>query len=556
MVSAMGAAYVNGFTNNEEIAPYKLAATGKHFLGYSDPKSGWDRSPAYLPDQAMYEFHLPSFKAALEAGMQTIMVNSGEINGIPVHASRKLLTEVLRNELNFDGVILTDWEDIGKLVHYHHTAKDYTEATEMAVNAGIDVSMTPNSLDFNEALLTLVKEERISEERIDESVRRVLRLKFELGLFEHPYPRNDRFGRIGAEDHKAKARMAATESIILLKNENSALPLSRDTKKILLIGPSADKKAELAGGWTLSWQGASEERYPEDMHTVYTALAKGYPDSQITLLPQDASTEQLKAKAKDHDIIIAAIGEKPYTEFVGNITSLELPDEQQSLIKAAKATGKPVIGIFIGGRPRIVTDIIDDMDAYLWAGLPGFEGGEAIVDIISGDVNPSGKLPISYPIYTGHFVPYNHKPSDVYLYNSQEENFISQDEHDVWEWPFGYGLSYTSFAYSDIHLTSSELKNGEKITASVTVENTGKVAGKESVIWYLKDHVGTVTRPVKEVKHFEKVYLEPGEQKTLTFTIRTDTYLGFPDFNGTYILEEGRFSVKVADKSADFVLKD
>tara|TARA_R100000908_G_scaffold65423_1_gene56192 strand:+ start:42338 stop:44584 length:2247 start_codon:yes stop_codon:yes gene_type:complete len=555
VAAQMGAAYVDGLINNEEIKPYKMAATGKHFIGYSVPKSGWDRTPVDLSDQALYEFHLPAFKAAMEAGMQTVMLNSGEVNGVPVHASKKLLTDLLREQLHFEGVILTDWDDIGKLVDYHHVAKDYTEATEMSVNAGIDMSMTPTSLDFNVSLLELVKQDRISEERINESVKRILTLKFELGLFENPYPRKDRLNRIGSDQYKSKAKSAAEESIVLLKNDNEILPLSKETNKILLIGPSANKKAELGGGWTIGWQGASEDRYPEDMHTVYSALKAEFINSEITLLPPNTPNPEIQKAAKDHDVIIIAFGEEPYTEFIGNITSLEIPADQKSLIKAATNTQIPTIGVFIGGRPRIVSDVIDDMQAFLWAGLPGFEGAEAIANIITGDVNPSGKLPISYPTFVGHFVPYNHKASDVYVFNSEEENFIAQDEHNVWEWPFGHGLSYTTFEYSDVELSDTQISKDGEIVASVTVTNTGKRTGMESVIWYIKDHVGTITRPVREVKHFEKISLEPGESKTLTFSIRPNLHLSFPDFDGNYLLEDGDFSVIVDDKFKSFAFK-
>lgn len=554
VASVMGYAFVNGYINSKEIAPYKVAATGKHFLGYSVPESGWDRTPVHLSDQNIYEFHLPAFKAAINAGMQTMMVNSGEVNGIPVHASKKLLTDLLRGELNFEGVILTDWDDIGKLVDYHHTAKDYTQATEMAINAGIDVSMTPTTLEFNHSMMELVKSGRITEERINESVRRILTLKFDLGLFEHPYPRNDRFHRIGSPEHISKASDAARESIVLLKNEDAILPLSRQIKNILVIGPTANRKADLGGGWTLGWQGATEDRYPADMPTLYTALKAKFPDTNVTLLPVGASHNELISEAKNHDLIIAAIGEEPYTEFIGNITSLKLPEDQIALVTAATSTKTPVIGVYVGGRPRIVTDVIDEMQAYLWAGLPGFEGAEAIVDIISGDYNPNGKLPFSYPIHTGHFVPYNHKASDVYVFNSEEANFIAQDEHIVWEWPFGHGLSYTQFNYSEITLSDRTIKDTETITVSVTVTNTGDRPGKESVIWYLKDHVGTITRPVKEVKHVEKISLKPGESKQVSFEIVPCKHLGFPNFEGDYILETGKFSVIVEKKKADFEL--
>ncbi|MEX2602811.1 MAG: glycoside hydrolase family 3 N-terminal domain-containing protein [Gracilimonas sp.] len=554
VASKMGRAFVDGYIHSEEISPYKVAATGKHFLGYSVPESGWDRTPVHLSDQNIYEFHVPAFKAAIDAGMQTIMVNSGEINGIPVHASKKYLTDLLRNELGFDGVIVTDWNDIGKLVNYHHTAKDYTHATEMAVNAGIDISMTPSSLKFNDSMMELVEAGKITKERIDESVRRILKLKFDLGLFEHPYPRKDRLDRIGSPENKEKAREAANESIVLLKNDESILPLSKDTKNILVIGPSANKKADLAGGWTLSWQGTSEDRYPKDMHTVYTALEAKFPNSNVTLLPFDVPKNELLKEAKKQNVIIAAIGEKPYTEFVGNITSLKLPEDQISLVKTAASTKVPVIGVYIGGRPRIVADIIDSMHAYLWAGLPGFEGADAIADIISGDYNPNGKLSFSYPAYTGFFVPYNHKTSDVYIFNSEEANFIAQDEHNVWEWPFGHGLSYTEFTYSDLYISKREITDTDTITATITVTNTGDRAGSEAIIWYLKDHVGTITRPVKEVKHFEKISLKPGESKVVSFDINPCEDLGFPDFYGNYILETGNFSVLVENQKADFKL--
>ncbi|SMO88702.1 glycoside hydrolase family 3 N-terminal domain-containing protein [Gracilimonas mengyeensis] len=554
VASEMGSAYVKALQNNPDISPYKVAATGKHFLGYSDPRSGWDRTPVDLSGQSIHELHAPAFQAAIDAGMKTIMVNSSEINGIPVHASKEILTNLLRGHMGFDGVIVTDWDDIGKLVNYHYTAKDYTQATEMALNAGIDMSMTPTSLAFSESVMELVKSERISESRIDESVRRILTLKFELGLFEHPYPRNDRFERIGSNANKAKARAAAEESIVLLKNENAVLPLVKSPEKILLVGRSANSKRNLSGGWTVGWQGAEEERYPKDMHTIYTALKAEFDQSTITLMPENTSTKDLQSAAREHDLIIAAIGEEPYTEFVGNLTTLELPADQQSLITTVAASGKPVIGIFVGGRPLIVSDVLDEMDGYLWAGLPGFEGAESIANILSGDVNPSGKLPFSYPIYPSHFVPYNHKPSDVYFFDPEEANSITQGEKNVWQWPFGFGLSYTEFEYSDFTLSANTLSVDETITASITVTNTGERAGKESVIWYLHDQVGTVTRPVKEVKHMKKIFLEPGESSIVQFTIEPDKDLGFPDENRRYRLEPGKYTVMVNNEKVDFEL--
>lgn len=556
VAATMGKAYVESIQDHEGVAPYKVAATGKHFLGYSDPKSGWDRTPVDLSDQTIHEFHAPPFQAAIDAGIKTMMLNSSEINGVPVHASRKIVTDLLRDKMGFDGVILTDWDDIGKLVDYHHTAKDYTQATEMAINAGIDVSMTPTTLDFNESLLELVESGRVTESRLDESVRRVLQLKFELGLFEHPYPRNDRFERIGAPGNKAKAKTAADESIILLKNKSNLLPITQDTKNILLIGPNAHTKPALAGGWTLGWQGGEPERYPDDMHTIFTALKDRFTDSNITLLPESAPESQVIEEAKKHDLVIAAIGEQPYTEFIGNIVTLELPKEQQSIIKAAAKANTPIVGLFVGGRPLIVNDIIGDMDAYIWAGLPGFEGADAIADIIIGKVNPSAKLPISYPIFPGHFVPYNHKPSAVYKFDTDEANFIMQEENTVWQWPFGHGLSYTTFDYSEIRISDSEITKDQKIEATIMVKNTGSRPGKEAIIWYLKDHVGTITRPVKEVKHFEKIALKAGESREVSFTIEPDKHLGFPDFDGNYTLEPGLFTLRVGEEWVEFELTE
>jgi beta-glucosidase len=556
VAATMGEAFVKAVQDHKEVAPYKVAATGKHFLGYSAPSSGWDRTPVDLSDQTIFEIYVPSFQKAIDAGLKAIMLNSSEISGIPVHASKKIVTDLLRKKMGFKGLILTDWDDLGKLVDYHHTAKDYTQATEMAINAGIDMNMTPNSLDFNESLLKLVKDGRVKESRLDESVRRILKLKFELGLFEHPFPRNDRFQRIGASENRAKAKAAADESIILLKNKYNTLPISADTKDILLIGPNANSKSALGGGWTLGWQGAEPERYPKDMHTIYTALKDRFPDSDITLLPTTVSDSRVVKEAKKHDLILVAIGEEPYTEFIGNITTLELPADQKSLIKAAASANKPLVGIFVGGRPLIVEDVIEDMSSYLWTGLPGFEGAEAIADILAGNVNPSAKLPLSYPLFASHFVPYNHKSSSVYKFDPEQANFIMQEEHSVWQWPFGHGLSYTSFEYSKIRLSKTVLSKNDKIEATVTIKNSGSRAGKEAVIWYLKDHVGSITRPVKEVKHFEKISLEPGQSKEVSFTIEPAKHLGFPDFDGTYILESGMYTLNIGGKLAEFELLD
>ncbi|MCC5914588.1 MAG: glycoside hydrolase family 3 C-terminal domain-containing protein [Balneolaceae bacterium] len=559
--SRMGEAYVVGYQGNEEIAPFKVAATAKHFLAYSDPHSGWDRTPVQIGSQALHEFHLPPFQGVINAGVKSVMLNSGEINGVPVHASPEIVTGLLREQMGFNGVVITDWDDIGKLVDFHRVAENYKEATYLAVNAGIDVNMTPLSLEFNEAMLELYEEGRISEERIDESVRRILTLKFDLGLFENPYPRNDRLDRIGTEENRLKALKAAEESIILLKNEESVLPLT-EPQNILVFGPSAESKRNLSGGWTLAWQGGEEERFPDEVHTIHSALKNHYSDTDIEVIheiPVDGEESEQQAffsRLERADMLIYAAGEKPYTEFVGNIVDLTLPSDQLDEIRFISKSSTPATLVMVAGRPRLVTDVIQNVDAFLFAGLPGFEGAEAIANIISGETNPSGKLPFSYPQHTGHFVNYNHKPSDVYFFDTDEANHIAQGAENTSLFQFGEGLSYTTFEYSDLELSSDRLTESETITATVTLKNIGDIAGKESVLWFLTNKVGRYTRPVKELKHFEKVELEPGETATLSFQIDPHKSLAYPDSNGEPILDPGEFNLQVESLDIDFRLVD
>ena len=557
LASRMGEAYVKGYQGNEEIAPYKVAATAKHFFAYSGPVSGWDRTPVQIGDQALHEFHRPAFQAAIDAGIKTVMLNSGEVNGVPVHASEKLVKGLLRDEMGFEGVIVTDWDDIGKLVNFHGVAENYKEAVYMAVNAGIDMNMTPLSLQFNKALLELHEEGRITQERIDESVRRILKLKMDLKLFENPYPRADRLNRIGSEENRLKALKAAEESIIVLKNENGVLPL-RNPEHILVFGPTADNKRNLSGGWTLAWQGGEEEQYPAEMHTIYTALQQQFPETTveiITDIPASESNEDAFVNRLNRaDILIYAGGEEPYTEFIGNITDLRLPKDQLDDISFLTRSSTPLALVFIGGRPRIVTDVIQNIDAFLFAGLPGFEGAEAISNALSGNVNPSGRLPFSYPQHTGHFVTYNHKSSDVYFFNRDEANLIAKGSESTTMFEFGDGLSYTNFEYSGLSLSESELTSTGSLTAAVTLTNTGQAAGHHSALWFITDKVGRITRPVKELKHFEKVHLEPGDSVELIFEIHPDHSLSYPDESGKPVLEPGEFNLQIGTLNHDFRL--
>ncbi|MBD3616820.1 MAG: glycoside hydrolase family 3 C-terminal domain-containing protein [Gracilimonas sp.] len=559
LASELGRAYVKGFQGDFETFPYRLAATGKHFLGYSVPRSGWDRTPVDLSMQTIHEFHRPAFQAAIDEGLKTIMVNSAEINGIPVHASKKILSDLLRDEMGFEGVIVTDWADIQKLYDYHKTARTYDEATLHAVDAGIDMSMTPESLEFNESMIKLVNHELISEERIDKSVRRILKLKFELGLFEHPYPSGKAFDKIGSEAHKAIALKAAQESIVLLKNTENVLPLSKDIKNLLVVGLSANSKRNLSGGWTLAWQGAPEDRYPESMKTIKKALKEEFPNSKIVSMDSiGVKNSEVRSRfdqaAEEADAIIIATGEEPYTEFVGNITNLELPHEQLDLIKAVNNTGKPSVMVLVAGRPRVITEVVPNTSAIVWAGLPGFEGAEAVANVLSGDYNPSGKLPFSYPQFVGHAVPYNHKSSAVYYFDAEVANNIEQANKTTALWNFGHGLSYTEFSYSDFMLSDTTLSSNGEITAEISVTNAGNVAGTEIVLWYLTDEVGRITRPVKELSHFQRIDLQPGETKNVSVTINPDKHLTYPNFQGDPILEKGYFRLQVGNKIKRFYL--
>ncbi len=542
VAATMGSIFVKTVQNDTAIAPYKIGATAKHFFAYSDPKYGWDRGPVDVSEQALYEFHLPSFKAAIDAGIKTVMINSGDLNGEPVHASHWVLTEVLRDKLKFTGVAVTDWEDIIRLYRNHRVAENEKDATYKAIMAGIDMAMTPYTTDFCDHLRELVKEGRLSEERIDLSVSRILRLKLELGLFEHPLPRNDRFNRVGAPENRAKALEAARESIVLMKNDG-ALPLT-NAKEILIAGPVANLKRPLAGGWTLRWMANDDSIYPKDMLTVYTALQKEFAGSNVTLANTAA---EIKAKAARASAVVVAVGEMPYAEGFGSISDISLPADQVELVKAAQATGKPVILVIIAGRPRVITSVYPGCKAVLFAGLPGFEGAQAIAEIISGKVNPSAKMSFNYPYAVNRLIPHNHKISEVLL--------AHEIENPIALVPFGTGLSYTTFAYSDLKLSDSVLTAADgAIQASVTVQNTGTRDGKEAVLWFLHDEVASISRPVRDLKYYEKDLLKPGESKTFTFSIKPAEHLTFPDKHGDTILEDGYFTLMVGNLKTRFKL--
>ena len=540
--ATMGSIFVKTVQTDPDIAPYKIAATAKHFLSYSEPKYGWDRAPIDISEQSLYEFHVPSFRAAIEDGIKTVMINSGELNGEPVHGSYRILTTLLRDELKFKGVAVTDWEDIIRLYKNHKTAANEKDATYQAINAGVDVAMTPYTTDFCDHLKALVVEGKISKERIDLSVSRILRLKLELGLFENPYPRNDRFKRIGSPENRAKALEAARESIVLMKNED-VLPLSAGAT-ILVAGPTADSKNALAGGWTLRWQTTDDKIFPKDMLTMYTGLQKEFSAANVSLA---ANASEIKEKSSKASAIIVAVGEMAYAEGYGSIQDISLPEDQIELVKAAQATGKPVILVMISGRPRVITKIYKDCKAALFAGLPGFEGGQAIAEIISGKVNPSAKMSFNFPNSVNRLVPHNHKTSEVAL--AHEIN------NPIALAPFGSGLSYTTFEYSNLKLSDSVLtSNQSEIKATVTVKNSGSRDGKEAVLWFLFDEVASLSRPVRDLKYYEKQLIKPGESKEFSFTIKPETHLWFPNKLDEKILEDGYFTLTVGNLKTRFKL--
>lgn len=540
VVSMMGSVFVKTLQNDSSIAPYKIAATAKHFLAYSDPKSGWDRTPVDISEQTLYEMHVPSFKAAIDAGIESVMINSGEINGEPVHASTRILTQLLRDELHFKGIAVTDWEDIIRLYKNHRVAENEREATYLAITAGIDMAMTPYTTDFCEHLLALVKGGRISEGRINLSVARILRMKLKVGLFENPLPRNDRFNRIGTPENRALALEAARESIVLMRNDVNTLPLS-SVKNILVAGPLANLKSPLSGGWTLRWINQDESLYPEYVLTPFAALQKEF--KSVTLATNDI---ELKSKAVKSDAIIVVVGEMPYSEGFGSITDINLPADQLKTIEAALATGKPVILVVVAGRPRIITSVYGRCSAVLFAGLPGFEGGQAIAEIVSGKVNPSAKMSFNYPAAPNRLLPHNHKATEELLAHDIP-NPIALKE-------FGTGLSYSMFTYSNLTLRDSVLTSEtDSLVATVTIKNAGTVDGKEAALWFINDEVASITRPFKDLKFYEKKFIKAGGSVAYSFVIKP-SQLSFPDKTNTKILEDGYFTLMVGPLKTRFKL--
>lgn len=543
----MGMAYIKGAQGDDISRPDKLATCLKHYVGYSFPFNGFDRTPAYLSERTMREYFLPPFEAGIKAGAKTIMVNSSEVDGVPGHANYHLLTEILRHELKFDGFVVSDWEDINRLHTRDRIASSLKEAVKIAVMAGVDMSMVPYDFSFYENLVELVKEGSVPMWRIDEAVSRILKVKFELGLFENPYPRKDYLHKFASPEHTQANLDAARESIILAKNENNILPLKKN-KRIFVTGPTANKLSPLNGGWTITWQGNEEELYPQEKNTILEAIQQKVGNKNVLYeegvsFEKELNVNRAIQKAKQSDVIVLCLGEPAYCETPGNINDLTLPEAQLNYALKMIATGKPVILVMVEGRPRLITKIFDKVKGALIAFLPGMEGGNAIADVLFGDVNPSGKLPITYPKYPNAIVHYDHKPIE----NANENKFDPL-------LPFGFGLSYTKFSYSNLTLSKTEMTEDDEIIVSVDVKNEGPLTGKEAVLMYITDVYGQVSRPNKQLKGFEKIELKPGETKTVQFKINKE-HLSFIGLNNKRIIEPGEFIVTIDNLQKKFYLK-
>ncbi|MFB6098126.1 MAG: glycoside hydrolase family 3 N-terminal domain-containing protein [Salinibacter sp.] len=542
LASVMGLAAVRGYQGTDPGAPRNVAATAKHYIGYSGPNEGLDRTPAHIPEFELRERYLQPFREAVNAGVLSVMVNSAEVNGTPAHASHALLTGLLRKELGFQGLVVSDWRDIKKLVDVHHVAATEREATKKAVLAGVDMSMVPSDYSFYTHLLDLVRDGEVPKSRINEAVRRILSVKFAVGLFEDPTAGIEQADEVGSPSDHETALRAARESIVLLRNSDDLLPLSGE-EQVLVTGPTAQSMQSLNNGWTYTWQGRglAQEMFAGDRPTIYEAIRARIGDEQVRYVPGTTldsvrNVDAAVAAARQSDVAVVALGEGAYAETPGNVRDLELPEAQQRLLRRVAATNTPVVLVLVEGRPRLPGEGLEATDAVLAALNPGTEGGQAVMEVLYGDVNPSGHLPITYPSAGVGLASYDHK------------NAVSQNGFDPL-FSFGSGLSYTTFAYrnltvSDTPVQTDALAAGDSVTVSVTVANTGDRAGKDVVQLYLRDHVATVTPAVRELRRFAKVALDPGERRRLTFHLKRED-LAYVDQEGRSVVEPGAFSVMV-----------
>jgi len=556
IAKTLGGVAVKSYEEDGLKNPTAVASCMKHYLGYSGPRTGKDRTPAYIPEIELREYYLPSFREAVKAGSSTIMINSGEINGEPVHASKYLLTDVLRKELGFQGMIVTDWEDIKRLYDRHNVASSPRQAVAMAINAGIDMSMVPSDFSFYDLLLEAVKKGEVPMSRIDDAVKRILVLKYKLGLFDNPYPEPAAASNFGKPAYQSLALDAAHEAMTLLKNQDNVLPLSKSTK-VLVAGPSAQSISALNGCWSYTWQGKDEEWYPADSKTILQAItdkvgaanvttttAKGFDDGS------NYDVSKLMVAAANADVIVLCVGENAYAESPGNTREMALPDEQIALAKAAAASGKPVILVLTEGRPRFITGIEPSMKGILMAYWSGKKTAEAVADVLFGDYNPDGRLPFSYPKSMGEIVLYDRKPTE------EVREVFNDNVKGGYDplFAFGTGLSYTTFEYNDLKLSSNTLTGTGKLSVSITVKNTGARDGKHTVELYTRDMYASITPAMKRLRAFQKISLKSGETKTVTFSLDKND-LAFVNSKLKTVTEPGDFEVMIGDKKGTFTYK-
>ncbi len=555
----MAEAEIMGYQGNDHnhLSRYNVATSLKHYMGYGAPFTGKDRTPAYIAPNVLREKYFEPFKAAVQAGALTIMVNSSSINGVPVHASYEYLTQWLKKDLNWDGMIVTDWADINNLFTRERVAKDKKDAIRIAINAGIDMSMDPYSVEFCILLKQLVNEGKVSQERIDDAVRRILRLKYRIGLFDEPNTGGKGYEKFGSQEHADMALRSAEETEILLKNEG-VLPLAKG-KKILLTGPNANQMRCLNGGWSYTWQGSKAEDLAEKYNTIYEALCNKYGQENVILdqgvtynekgqywEENEPQIEKAVAAAAQADVIIACVGENSYCETPGNLTDLWMSENQRNLVKALAKTGKPIVLVLNEGRPRLIADIEPLAKAIVHIMLPGNYGGDALANLLAGDANFSAKLPYTYPKEINSLANYDYKVSEEVGTMAGAYNY---DAKVSLQWPFGYGLSYTTFEYANLKVDKANFTANDTLTVTVDVKNTGSRAGKESVLLYSSDLIASIVPDNKRLRCFTKISLEPGETKTVTFTLPAKD-LAFVGADGRWTLEEGDFLLRVARLTA------
>jgi beta-glucosidase len=557
--SQMGEAMIKGFEGNDVGSKYNVASCMKHYIGYGSTTTGKDRTPSIIPERVLRQFDLAIYQAAIKAGAKSVMVSSGEINGTPVHASKYLITDVLKKELGFQGVVVTDWKDIIYLYTRHKVAENNREAVKLSVLAGIDMSMVPEDYTFYVDLLDLVNKGEVPMSRIDDAVTRILKMKFELNLFQTAVANLKDYPKFGSQEFIDAAYNAAAESITLLKNNNAVLPLNRN-EKVLLTGPTANSMKYLNGGWSYNWQGENSDTYAADKMTILEALQSKIGNENILYTPgadlanfDDAEIARTVEMAKGVSKIILCLGEKNYTETPGDISNLYITASQSKLALALSKLNIPIVLVLNEGRPRLISDFEDNMGAVIQCYLPGNEGARALVDILYGDVNPSGRLPYNYPRYPNSLEKYNRKYTES-LGDDEQNNDAKYEKSYSPQFEFGTGLSYTTFTYSNLKIDKNEISNSDDLKVTVDVKNTGKVNGKVSVLLYLSDKVASITPEVKVLKRFEKINLVTGESKTVSFTLNQKD-LQFVNNDLKWISEKGTFKIQIEGLTQEFILK-